>query len=105
MVSTPDYPIFKHKKISLVEVRVNDGLHMHAILGVPLKSRLKEELASHVARKPHAYIKAPLRNIHFAPIEGNMTDVVGYVTKTIRRGRCRWEDILFLPKSPSELVD
>ncbi len=105
MVSAPDYPVFKHEKIGLAEVRINDGLHMHAILGVPLKSRLKEELASHVARKPHAYIKVPLRNIHFAPIEGNMKDVVGYLTKTIRRGRCRWEDILFLPKSPSELVD
>ena len=74
MVAPPDYPVFKHEKISLAQARVNDGLHMHAILGIPLKSRLKEDIESHVERKPHAYIKAPLRKIHFASIEGNMEE-------------------------------
>ena len=103
MVAPPDYPVFKHEKISLAQARVNDGLHMHAILGIPLKSRLKEDIESHVERKPHAYIKAPLRKIHFASIEGNMKNVADYALKAIRRGRCSWEDLLFLPKSRSEL--
>ena len=85
---------------------MNDGLHMHAILGMPLKSRFKNETISmHVERKRHTYIKTPLREIHFKPIEADMTKVTDYALKTIKRGTCRWEDILILPKSPSELSD
>jgi hypothetical protein len=102
MLVAPDYPIFKHEKKTLMEVRVNDGLHMHAILGVPLKSRLKEEISSHVERKRHAYIKAPLYDVHFAYIEADMKKVTDYAFKAIKRGRCRWEDLLILPKSRSE---
>ena len=106
MLVAPDYPVFKHEKKNLAEVRVNDGLHMHAILGMPLKSRFKNETISmHVERKRHTYIKTPLREIHFKPIEADMTKVTDYALKTIKRGTCRWEDILILPKSPSELSD
>ena len=106
MLAAPDYPVFKHEKKNFAEVRVNDGLHMHAILGMPLKSRLKKETISmHVERKHHTYIKTPLREIHFKPIEANMKEVTDYALKTIKRGTCRWEDILILPKSPSELSD
>ena len=62
MITAPDYPVFKHKKIGLQVASVNDGLHMHSILAVPLKSRLKEDIASHVARKSYLYIKASSRN-------------------------------------------
>jgi hypothetical protein len=103
MIAAPDYPVFKHEKISLAEARVNDGLHMHAILGVPLKSRLKESVSTHVDGRRHAYIKTPLRNIHFEYVEHDMDHVVDYALKAIKRGRCSWEDLLFLPKSPSEL--
>jgi hypothetical protein len=106
MLAAPDYPVFKHEKKNLAEVRVNDGLHMHAILGMPLKSRLKKETISmHVERKRHAYIKTRLREVHFVPIEADMDEVTDYALKTIKRGKCRWEDILILPKSPSELAD
>jgi hypothetical protein len=103
MLTVPDYPVFKHAKIGLREATVNDGLHMHAILSVPLESRLKEDLISHVAEKSRLYRKMPLREIHFQPIEHNTYAVTNYVMKAVRRGRCRWEDVLFLPKSPSEL--
>ena len=71
MMVAPDYPVFKHDKIGLQAATVNDGLHLHAILAVPLKSRLKEYVVSHVERKPYLYLKAPLRNIHFEPFESN----------------------------------
>jgi hypothetical protein len=103
MLVAPDYPVFKHDKISLRDATVNDGLHMHSILAVPLKSRLKEELASHVAGKSRLYIKKPLRKIHFQPIESHTYAVTNYAMKAVRRGRCRWEDVLLLPKSLSEL--
>ena len=103
MVTAPDYPVFKHEKIGLETATVNDGLHMHSVLAVPLKSRLKEDIASHVARKSFSYIKSPLRNIHFQPIENNIKGVTDYAMKAVKRRRCKWEDVLFLPKSPSEL--
>jgi hypothetical protein len=103
MITAPDYPVFKHERISLPAATVNDGLHMHAILAVPLKSRLKEDIASHVARKTFLYIKSPLRNIDFQPIENNIKGVTDYAMKAVKHRRCRWEDVLFLPKSPSEL--
>jgi hypothetical protein len=103
MMVAPDYPVFKHDKIGIEAATVNDGLHVHAILVVPLKSRLKEDVVSHVARKSRLYIKKPLHNIHFQPIENNTYGVTDYVMKSIKRGSCRWEDVLFLPKSPSEL--
>jgi hypothetical protein len=103
MICAPDYPVFKYEKIGLRAATVNDGLHLHSILAVPLKSRLKEDVAFHVGRKPYLYVKPPLRKIDFRPIESNMKGVTDYAMKTIKRGICRWEDVFFLPKSPSEL--
>jgi hypothetical protein len=103
MMVAPDYPVFKHDKIGFQAATVNDGLHLHSILAVPLKSRMKEDLVSHVQRKPYIYVKPPLRSIHFSSIEDNTRGVTNYVMKSIKRGRCRWQDVLFFPKSPSEL--
>jgi hypothetical protein len=103
MMVAPDYPVFKYEKIGLAAATVNEGLHLHAIVAVPLNSRLKEDVVSHVARKSRLYIKKPLHNIHFQPIENNTYGVTDYVMKAVKRGRCRWEDVFFLPKSPSEL--
>lgn len=103
MLTVPDYPVFKYEKIGLRDATVNDGLHMHSILSVPLNSRLKVDVISHVAEKSRLYRKRPLREIHFEPIEHSTYAVTNYVMKSVRRGRCRWEDVLFLPKSPSEL--
>jgi hypothetical protein len=103
MITAPDYPVFKHEKIGLQTATVNDGLHMHSILAVPLKSRLKEDIASRVTRMSYLYVKSPLRNIHFQPIENNIKGVTDYAMKAVKRRRRRWEDVFFLPKSPSEL--
>jgi hypothetical protein len=103
MIVAPDYPVFKHEKIGLRQATVNDGLHLHAILAVPLKSRLKEDIVSHVQRKSYLYVKAPLRTINLAPIEDHTKVVTDYMMKTVKHGKCRWEDVLVLPKSPSEL--
>jgi hypothetical protein len=102
MMVAPDYPVFKYEKIGLQAATVNDGLHLHSILAVPLKSRLKQDVAFHVEQKPYLYVKSPLRKIHFELIENNMRSVTDYAMKTIKRRNCRWEDVFFLPKSPSE---
>jgi hypothetical protein len=56
MLTVPDYPVFKYGKIGLREATVNDGLHMHSLLSVPLNSRLKVDIISHVAEKSRLYI-------------------------------------------------
>ena len=63
LMVAPDYPVFKYEKIGLQAATVNDGLHLHSILAVPLKSRLKEDVASHVEQSPYLYVKSPLRKI------------------------------------------
>jgi hypothetical protein len=103
MIAAPDYPVFKHTKIGIEAATINDGLHVHAILVVPLKSRLKVDVSTHVDQKPYLYVKPPLRNIHFEPIENNAKRVTDYMMKSVKRGRCRWEDVFLLPKSPTEL--
>jgi len=103
MIAAPDYPVFKYEKIGLQDATVNDGLHIHSILVIPLKSRLKEDITSHVARKPNLYRKLPLRSIEFTLAEANLFRVTDYLMKGVKRGRCQWEDVIFLPKSPSEL--
>jgi hypothetical protein len=89
MMVAPDYPVLKHDKIGLQAATVNDGLHLHAILAVPLKSRLKEDVVSHVQRKSYLYVKPPLRSIDFEPIESNTRRVTDYVMKSIKRRNCR----------------
>jgi hypothetical protein len=103
MIAAPDYPVFKYEKIGLQQVTVNDGLHMHGILIVPLKSRLKEDVISHVQRKSRLYVKAPLRTIDLKLIEDHTRGVTDYVLKTIKHRKSRWEDVLILPKSRSEM--
>jgi hypothetical protein len=67
---------------------------------VPLKSRLKEDIVSHIQRKSHLYLKAPLRSINFAPIEDHTKVVTDYLMKTIKHGKCGWEDVSVLPRVP-----
>jgi hypothetical protein len=103
MICAPDYPVFKYEKIGLLAATANDGLHLHSILAVPLKSRLKQDVASHVRQRSYLYLNPPIREIDFRLIENNIKGVTDYAMKAIKGGICRWEDVFFLPKTPSEL--
>jgi hypothetical protein len=100
MITAPDYPVYKHKKIGLQAAAVNDGLHMHSILAIPLKSRLKEDIASHVARKPFLYRKLPLRSIEFRPVETDLFLVTDYIMKSVKREDVGGKTFYFCPKAP-----
>jgi len=102
MMAVPDYPVYKHDKMRLQDVKVNDGLHFHAILAVPSESRLKQDVGSHVEQYSRLYIKPPLWRIHVEMIERGTKRTVDYGMKSIKRRTCRWDDVLVLPKSPSE---
>jgi hypothetical protein len=102
MLAIPDYPVPKRTKMSVRDAAVNDGLHVHAILGLPNESRLKEWLPAHVERKKRVYLRRPLSSMDFQPVTRTLAKVVDYGLKSIKRHRCRWEDVLILPKSLSE---
>jgi hypothetical protein len=103
LVAAPDYPVFKHDKQKISDIAINDGLHMHAMLAVPFKSRMKEDIISHLQRYTPLYIKAPLKRINISEIEDNIGKVGDYVFKSIKTERCSWDDIIVLPKDRSEI--
>jgi hypothetical protein len=102
-ITLPDYPVPKHDKQRLADITTNGGLHMHAILAVPWQSRLKQDVITHVDRYARLYVKEPLSRIHIGLIENNLNRVGDYVFKSIKRGRCDWDDVIVLPKSTAEV--
>jgi hypothetical protein len=42
LIVAPDRPVLKNEKQKLRDVKINSGVHMHGILLVPGRSRLKE---------------------------------------------------------------
>jgi hypothetical protein len=104
MMAVPDYPVYKHKKVSLQDAKINDGLHFHALLAVPSESRLKQDVGSHVQQYSGLYVKAPIQRIHVDLIEAGNRRTIDYAMKSVKRQTCRWEDVLVLPKSPCEFA-
>jgi len=101
--AAPDYPVPKHDKEWLSDIAINDGLHMHGILVVPLQSRLKKDLIGHIQQYRRLYLPPPLRRIHIRGIEGNFGRVSDYICKSIKKGRNTWDDVIILPKNRSEI--
>jgi hypothetical protein len=103
LVAAPDYPVFKHGKQKLSDIAINDGLHIHAMLAVPWKSRMKEDIVSHLQRYGRLYVKDPFKRINISEIEDNFGRVGDYLFKSIKRERCSWADFIVLPKDRSEI--
>jgi hypothetical protein len=103
LVAAPDYPVFKHDKQTLSDIAINDGLHMHAMLAVPWKSRMKEDIISHFQRYTRLYVKDPFKRINVGEIEDNFGRVGDYMFKSIKKERCSWHDVIVLPKDRSEI--
>src|SRR6516165_10543379 len=49
LIACPDRPVFKWKKQTLAQVIINDGQHVHGILAIPPTTRMRDDLADHVA--------------------------------------------------------
>jgi hypothetical protein len=56
LIGFPDLPVFKHNKGRLQDVVINDGLHYHAMVLLPPRSRLKESLERHFERFEDIYL-------------------------------------------------
>jgi hypothetical protein len=108
MIGLPDFPVWKHAKVSIRTLQVNDGLHFNAIAILPSRfsrsrcrkypqrkqSRLTVSLSAHVSSKPQLYLTDKLHRIHVERItEGTMVD---YAFKTFKKGYVSADDILIL---------
>jgi hypothetical protein len=99
----PDVPCLKREKQPLRDVKVNDGIHVHGIILVPRKNRLKGPLDEHFHQKKKVYVRGNIARIHLRPITSEELFVVDYAGKAIKRRRFSYDDILILPKTSNEL--
>ena len=57
LLAVPDLPVSKHQKQKPQHEKINNGLHMHGILVVPCKSRLKTDIVTHFNQLENTYVK------------------------------------------------
>jgi hypothetical protein len=106
LIGFADLPVYKRDRSSLHNARCNDGIHFHALVLLPPKSRLKESLVDHLRRNEEVYARPgmSIQRIHAESVIGDHERVVDYALKTVRRRRISYEDaVLVLPRSRSEL--
>ena len=94
LITVPDRPIFNRKKQRQSDVKINDGLHIHGILCVPWKCRLKVDVPTHFAQKKAVYVKNRLLRTHVEAIySSNVANVVDYAFKALKNGNATPDDI------------
>jgi hypothetical protein len=100
----PDVPAYTRQKQRLRAVTVNDGLHMHGVVVIPKKSRLKVSLGEHVQeywRK--LYRTEKMYRIDVVPMDARIVYTTDYAGKALKKPRFDQDDILILPKRTGEL--
>ena len=105
LTATPDQPVGKRTSTySLADIRPNNGLHVHALVTIPHKSRLQENLVEHIQQNEKRYRgnhgKITRIDVRPAVDYGRLVD---YTFKHIKRRTFTLDEILILPKSRSEL--
>ena len=94
LITAPDGPVFKRKKQRPSHAGINNGLHIHGILCVPWKCRLKVDVPTHFAERKVLYIKNRLQRIHVEAIySSNVSKVVDYAFKSLKNGNATPDDI------------
>jgi hypothetical protein len=108
LIAVPDLPVSKHsKKLSVRDVTINDGLHVHAIVAMPrtlrhfhgckLKNLIRDKRQSFIG--PFTYIS----DIDVQRIKDHPEYVADYVLKHAKRNPAIMDEILILPKSPEDV--
>lgn len=104
-ISCGDLPVPKHEKKKISEVRINDGLHYHAIALLPPRSRVPN-LAAHFVQKQQLYLADErLMSVSSTPITDTPAQVVDYVLKAIKSNRLDYDEaMLVLPRDMTEIT-
>ena len=105
LFAAPDRPVPKREKQSMEDVVINDGLHCHAVVLIPRKSRLPTGLRRHVNDNIDLYLgsQGKLRRIHVKRIRHGAEKVADYLLKAWRRAPSLSGELLVLPQALSEL--
>src|SRR6266446_9124816 len=69
LIVAPDRPVLKNEKQKLRDVKINGGVHMHGILLVPGRSRLKEGVETHFKTHENRYVRNNLVKCSADPIQ------------------------------------
>lgn len=105
LIGFADLPkIFKKTKRPLIDVITNDGLHFHAILLMPTKSRIKGSFIDHIKQNQNVYVHdSSLNRIDILGVDRTLRDLVGYTFDAFENGRISWDEgFMLFPKSASE---
>jgi hypothetical protein len=108
LIAVPDLPVMKHtKKLSARDARINDGLHLHAIIAMPRTLRHNDgfKLKKLIREKQHRFIGrfTSISDIDVERIKSRPTYVAGYAMKNATRNPAIIDEILILPKSPQDV--
>ena len=106
LIGAVDLPVYKSDRSSAPLVRCNGGLHFHALILIPDRSRLREPLQDHFQTYAHLYgMDGTISKIDVRPVMDGYERVVDYVFKTIKRGRVSYDEgMLILPRTRNELT-
>ena len=87
MIAAADLRVYKRDRTSSPTVLCNGGLHFHALLLVPPRSRLTDSVEEHFRSNQAKYCGKPrgIATIHVRPVTGDHERVVDYVLKTVLR--------------------
>jgi hypothetical protein len=105
LLGCPDLPGARETKASLADITINGGLHIHAVVALPKRTKLGVGLVKHFRRKRFAYVwpHRPLARIDVRRVRGNLEYITDYGLKSFKRGRMGPDHLLIFPKSRSEL--
>ena len=103
-------PVFKHRKLPVRDVSVNDGLHMRGIMVARRRigcvtPRMRESLDEHFRQNTHLYLNERLLHLHVEPITHRPGYATEYAMKALKRPAFDFDHVLVLPRSLSELPE
>jgi hypothetical protein len=103
-IVTPDLPVPKKKQSGIRELKINGGLHLHAIVLMPRKSKIKCKLDQHFEEEQFLYVRPnyPLSKVHARLIRDRSEYVTEYVLKSLERGRTDLDEVVIFPRSRTE---
>jgi hypothetical protein len=105
LIACPDWPVFKWKTTFKRIYLPHEGIHVGGILLVPPRNNLKNGVKDHfetVKRKAYVRPGFPLSRIHIQHMDDSYGRAVDYSFKSLKRRRCTFDDLIYLPDSQSE---
>lgn len=107
MIAAADLPVHKRDRSSSPTVLCNGGLHFHAVLLTPPRSRLNGSVEEHFRSNHGLYCgrRGAISAIHVRPVTDDHERVVDYVFKTILRCSVPYDEgVLLLPRASQEIA-